>query len=137
MDSRFTLSPPGADGIIRVTGSGMWTPEEVAAHFSELDGVVKAARARHGMARVLVDLRDAPVQTQETAAALGIWTSSVYQPIDRVATICSATLVTMQIRHRVQIFQIGMFREPGPAIEWLFAAADAAPDEQKRAGDKA
>lgn len=135
MESSFTISPLAADGIIRVTGAGMWTPEGVALHFRELDGLVKVARARHGLARVLVDLRDAPVQTQDTAAALGKWTSTVYKPVDRVATIYSATLLAMQIKHRVEIFQIAMFREPEPAVEWLLAAADAVlPGPQRVAG---
>jgi hypothetical protein len=121
MSNMFGIQADNADGIVRVSGRGIWTPEQVEHFFIEQDGVLKGARRKTGMVHVLVDLREAPVQPQDTAAALGLWTSRVYKPVDRVASLVSTTLVVMQIRTRVNLYQFATFREPDEAIDWLLS----------------
>lgn len=139
MDSLLTIDANNVDGVIRVAGSGMWAPEEARTHFLALEREMKAARLKQGGARVLVDLREAPVQSAATAQELTYWTERVYKPIDRVATVCTAALVSMQIRHQVRIFQFEMFRDRDEALVWLLASpvgrpTEAAPTVRSAAG---
>ena len=63
--------------MVEVRSEGFWTADYAYAQPAQLDAALTGRRARFGLARVLVDLRQAAVQPPETGR--------VYRPEDRVA----------------------------------------------------
>ena len=88
-DLSFTVDERAA--LVRVTGRGMWSAERTATHFNTLDKALQRMRRQRGDARVLVDLREAAVQTAQTAEVMKQWTARIYRDVDRVAVVCATT----------------------------------------------
>lgn len=110
---------------IIVTGLGLWTPQQVDAHFRQLDRDLRLMRARYGAARVLVDLSKAKVQTAEAAELMHGWTGRIYRAEDQVAVICGTQLLAMQIKHQAKVYNLRTFPGQPAAIEWLLTDASA------------
>lgn len=109
------------ESFIRVTGRGFWTVEEIDAHFAELELALDASRQSLGAATVLVDLRDAPVQTAAVTERLGWWTGRLYQAQDRVAIILASSLLKSQMRRIPMAAKRELFLSPMAALTWLTA----------------
>jgi hypothetical protein len=125
MFGQLSFSVDERIGVLRVTGSGMWSPELTERHFRNLDTALIAMRQRHGLGRTLVDLREASVQTAETAQMMKDWTNRIYRPVDRAAVVCGTALLGMQIRRAAQVHQLATFLDPTPALAWLLSDAPA------------
>ncbi len=121
MTNQLAISAAPGDPFILVTGIGLWSPNDVEAHFRALDKALRAMRARAGAARVLVDLSDALVQTAEAVAVMNQWTGRIYRARDQVALICGTTLLAMQIRREDKIYQRVLFQKKPEAIAWLLS----------------
>ena len=121
MAGQLTFGVDDIIGLVRVVGSGMWSAELVERHFGNLEEVLREVRRKHGRARTLVDLRDAAVQTAETALAMNRGTGRIYRPTDRVAAICATSLLAMQIRRTAQVHQLETFVDPQQAVQWLLS----------------
>ena len=125
-DLSFTVDERAA--LVRVTGSGMWSAERTATHFNNLDKALRRMRQQRGGARVLVDLREAAVQTAQTAQVMKQWTGRIYRDVDRVAVVCATALLALQIKHSAQVPDLATFLQVEPAQAWVLAGkADAAP----------
>lgn len=125
MPNSLSISIPAGQAYILVTGSGLWTPDQVETHFGKLDRELRAMRARVGGARVLVDLRKAKVQTAEAAEKMKSWTGRIYRAEDQVAVICGTALLSMQIKHQAKVYNLRTFTDRQAATAWLLADASA------------
>jgi hypothetical protein len=121
MPNSLSTSAAASAPYIHVTGSGMWTPQQLEQHFLALDRGLKAMRTRTGFARVLVELGEAKVQTAETAQIMQNWTARIYRETDQVAVICGTKLLAMQIRHQAKIRNLKTFADREAAVAWLLA----------------
>ena len=127
MPNSLTISAKAGAPYIEVKGHGLWHPQHAEQHFRDLDRDLKLMRSRTGLARVLVDLGNAKVQTSETADIMHRWTARIYRPDDQVAIVCASQLLAMQIKHRAKIDQMMTSRDRDEAIAWLLAQAKAEP----------
>ncbi|MBO9574320.1 MAG: hypothetical protein J7494_01155 [Sphingobium sp.] len=125
MPNSLTISAEPGQLYILVTGSGLWTPDQVETHFRKLDGDLRVVRRRAGVARVLVDLGKAKVQTAEAAERMHHWTARIYRAGDQVAVICETALLAMQIKHQAKIYNRRIFPDREAAMAWLLS--DTAP----------
>jgi len=121
MNNALSFNAAAGEPFIQVTGIGLWSPPEIERHFRELGKVLRAVRARHGFARLLIDMSDARVQTAESAAALDRWTGLTYRERDEVAVICTSTLLAMQTRRTTKIYRRAVFTEKNAAVAWLMS----------------
>lgn len=109
------------DGVVSVVASGFWSPADLEGHFGELAKAVDAARARLGVARVLVDLRASSVQSQEIFDRLREATSVIYAAEDRIAIVAESTLLTMQMRRLDAKAGRAAFADVDEARGWLLS----------------
>lgn len=107
--------------LIQIWGSGLWSRAEVDAHFDELDGEIRQKRTRFPHIRVLVDIRESGVQTQDTAEGVTLGTRRIYREGDRIAIIVASSLVKMQMRRAVEHRELQIFISPSAAVTWLEA----------------
>lgn len=119
MDGELSIEVNHRDGLITVLGSRMWSPAQMEAHFRDLERAVLKVRYAHGNVRLLVDLREASVQTADTAAVMHSWTTRVYQPADRVAVVCVSALLALQIKRAANVASLATFYELEPAMRWV------------------
>ncbi|WP_041391678.1 hypothetical protein [Sphingobium sp. SYK-6] len=107
------------DGCVRVFGAGLWSPDEAQAHFRALEQTILKLRRERAPVRVLVNLREAAVQTAQTADLMRTWTARIYRAADRVAVVCATTLLALQIRHVANVPNLATFQDVFLAEEWI------------------
>lgn len=125
MDGTLSFDINEHDGFATVAGAGMWTPAQAEAHFRDLDRAITRLRRIHGSVRVLVDLREASVQTAETAGVVRNWTGRIYRGVDRVAVVCATALLAMQMKRAADIETLATFHEIELARAWIGPAVAA------------
>lgn len=89
------------------------------AHFDKLDRHLIQARRLRGHAKVIVDLRKAPVQSPDVAERIRIRTQHLYAADDRVAVIVDTPLLKMQMRRATGCDHIQNFISVEAAESWL------------------
>ena len=108
-------------GIIRVRGVGMWTPEQAQVYFDEMARITEPMRAIKAPVRVLIDLREAPVQSAATANAMANGQINYDRQRDRVAFVCLSKLFAMQLKRGVPSIHSGYFESEEDALAWLLS----------------
>lgn len=78
-----------------------------------------AVRRLAGKVSVMVDLRGALVQSEETAAVVAAWTSRIYEGADRAGVIVSAESLGVQIKQATRQSHVRVFTDRGTAALWL------------------
>ncbi|WP_343518729.1 hypothetical protein [Sphingomonas sp.] len=106
--------------ILRISQVTVQTVEEVDHYLAVLGEVVRDARLRFGRVRVLADLRNSPVRTQEAAERMRMGNLALYRTGDRVALIVESSLLKMQLRRTLVEYQ-NIFLSPNAAETWLTA----------------
>jgi hypothetical protein len=119
MTGGMTFEVDRASGLFHVTSKGLCTPERVRAHFEEIGRAFRVARAAQRGVFVLVDLREASIQTAETAAEIGRGTDSVHSQADYVAFVCASKLHAMQVKRGVQMPTMAVFDDLDLALDWI------------------
>lgn len=114
----FDADPYGGDDVLYVTGVGMWTDEEAREHFLHFAMLVEARRAAGRPVRVLVDLRDASVQTGAIAERMGEGAAHIHRPEDRIAFLCATVLHSLQVKRTVRVGQVECFQSVEAAEVW-------------------
>jgi hypothetical protein len=125
MSGHLSFEMDDAENLVRVRGTGLWTPDQTAIHFIELHRAIRALRAVHRKVLVLVDLREAAVQTSETATAVRDATARIYRAADYVAIVYASQLVAMQMKRAAQIPQLATFNDMDQALDWIRARREA------------
>ncbi|WP_423602234.1 hypothetical protein [Sphingomonas sp. MS122] len=106
--------------ILRINQVAVQTREEVDQYLAVLGEIVRDVRLRFGRVRVLADLRNAPVRTQEAAERMRMGNLALYRSGDRVALIVESSLLKMQLRRTLVEYQ-NIFLSPNAAETWLTA----------------
>ncbi|MCW4463884.1 hypothetical protein OK349_19435 [Sphingomonas sp. BT-65] len=106
--------------ILRISQVAVQTREEVDQYLAVLGEIVRDTRLRFGRVRVLADLRNAPLRTQEAAERMRMGNLALYRTGDRVALIVESSLLKMQLRRTLVEYQ-NIFLSPNAAETWLTA----------------
>lgn len=106
--------------IVRIDRIGVQQLADVDRYLAVLGDVVRDVRLRFGRVRVLADLRNSPVRTQEAAERMRLGNLALYRPGDRVALIVESSLLKMQLRRTLVEYQ-NIFLSPHAAETWLTA----------------
>lgn len=106
--------------LIRISCTGLRLGDEVDRYLSVLEPIVADMRACHGRVRVLADLRNAPIRTQEAADKMRAGNLRLYRTGDRVALIVESSLLKMQLRRTLVEYQ-NIFVSPNAAETWVTA----------------
>ncbi len=121
MAGELTFEMDHREGIIRVRGTGMWTPEQASAHFVALHHAIESLRAIRQSVFVLVDLSGAVVQTAAVAEEVRAGTARIYGETDFVALIAGTALLAMQMKYVAKAPNMAVFSEMAPAMGWIQA----------------
>lgn len=108
-------------GVVHVKSEGMWTPEQARAHFMELEIAVRPLRVRNIPLIFLVDMRDAAVQSQQTANAMRSGARHMHRSNDIVAVITSSALTSLQVKAGASVTQLETFHDLAEAVRWAEA----------------
>jgi hypothetical protein len=106
--------------IVRVNSVAVQQLADVDRYLTILGDVVRDARLRFGKVRVLADLRNSPIRTQEAAERMRTGNLALYRDGDRVALIVESSLLKMQLRRTLVEYQ-NIFLSPSAAETWLTA----------------
>lgn len=106
--------------ILRINQVAVQNIHEVDRYLAVLGEVVRDARLRFGRVRVLADLRNSPIRTQEAAERLRMGNLALYRTGDRVALIVESSLLKMQLRRTLVEYQ-NIFLSLNAAETWLTA----------------
>lgn len=106
--------------IVRVNSVAVQQLADVDRYLAILGDVVRDARLRFGKVRVLADLRNSPIRTQEAAERMRTGNLALYRDGDRVALIVESSLLKMQLRRTLVEYQ-NIFLSPSAAETWLTA----------------
>lgn len=106
--------------ILRINRVGVQQLADVDCYLAVLGDIIRDARLRFGRIRVLADLRNAPIRTQEAAERMRVGNLALYRAGDRVALIVESSLLKMQLRRTLVEYQ-NIFLSPSAAETWLTA----------------
>lgn len=84
--------------LIRVTGAGFFTMDEVHEHFVKLAIALAEEHLRGRVARVIVDLRLAQTQSQDVASYIRFKTNTMYADTDLVGIVVPSPLLRSQLK---------------------------------------
>lgn len=107
-------------GLIRISCTGLRLGEEVDRYLAVLEPIVTDMRACYGRVRVLADLRNAPIRTQEAVDRMRAGNLRLYRAGDRIALIVESSLLKMQLRRTLVEYQ-NIFVSPNAAETWVTA----------------
>ena len=116
-----TFEVDEAKDFVRVVGHGMWTPADARAHFRALDEALRAFRSENRRVVFLLDMRNAVVQSRETAMAMHTGAMRMQRSTDIVAVVTSSILHAMQIKSVSKVSALATFHEMDEAMIWLAA----------------
>lgn len=106
--------------ILRINSVAVQQLADVDRYLAILGDVVRDARLRFGKVRILADLRNSPIRTQEAAERMRTGNLALYRDGDRVALIVESSLLKMQLRRTLVEYQ-NIFLSPSAAETWLTA----------------
>ncbi len=114
----FVLQFDEASGVSSVRIQGFWNLDDVRDYINRVRQVVAVSRRRFGRAKMVVEMHDASVQSQEVMTAAAEL-NHLFGPSDKLAMVMSGSLVKMQIL-RVSTHQgIRFFSDRGTALTWI------------------
>jgi hypothetical protein len=113
----YDLSDP--DGIIVVTGTGLWTIDEVTAHYGRLRAIIAERRSAGMPIRVLSDVRQGQRQSPEIEAAILQLITETYLPGDRIAILTGSEVDKAHVRSVLGQADVAAFQSRLPAEMWL------------------
>ena len=132
MSEKFRFEIDRARGLVRITMSGFYEPEDIAA-FAEAR---KKAHAELGMPpnkhMTLNDLRDMKVQSQDTVRAFQAMLTAPEYRSRKLAFVVDRNLAAMQLERTLIARDAQIFTDVASAERYLFADEDNA--EVRRAG---
>ncbi len=107
-------------GLLRIHCTGLSLGDEVDRYLAVLEPIIANMRTSHGRVRVLADLRNAPIRTQEAADKMRAGNLRLYRTGDRIALIVESSLLKMQLRRTLVEYQ-NIFVSPNAAETWVTA----------------
>jgi hypothetical protein len=123
MAATFDITVDPARHLIRITGSGFFLPEDVAAFVAERDRIY----ARHQTGVIpfvtIIDIRAMGIQSQETVALFRKAATRSRNASRRLAIVVDKSLARLQMKRVVEGRDAAFFATVAEAEAWLFRAA--------------
>ncbi|PZU05966.1 hypothetical protein [Sphingomonas sp.] len=107
--------------IVRASVFSHWSEADLERYVQTVDPILKKQRGRHGVARLLVDRRLAPVQSQAIHEKLRTAALLYLHPKDALALLVDKALVRLQLKRGIGQARTELFTEEPAAMEWLLA----------------
>ena len=116
----YTVAFDSDAGIIRMSTTGFWGTQTVAALGAELHPLLVKVKGSGRPVLVLCDARDFPVQTAEVGQAFARMDAELAPLRTRMAMVVSSTLNKMQAR-RAAGDTVSFFTSCDDAERWLLS----------------
>lgn len=110
-----------ANELVRTQTRGSWTLDETEDYIGELTELVDECRRRFGRARVLVDRRGAPDESEAITDRLVEADATMFTDTDRLAVVVDSSLVKSRMRRRFTHTGSQAFLSHMAAELWLTA----------------
>lgn len=104
--------------LCRIKGQGMWTVEDARAHFTDIELALRPLRQSARPVIFLVDMREAQVQSAETARAMIEGTARLHRSTDVVAVVTGTILHALQVSTMRHVAQLATFQDMTEAMTW-------------------
>jgi hypothetical protein len=111
------------DGIIFVTGTGIWTRTDVDDHYAALRQLIDHMRRDGRLVRVLSDITKAVRQSSEIEIHIREHIDRTYRPGDRVAILVADADDKMYVRGLLGHADVAAFSSQITAEIWLMEPA--------------
>lgn len=112
-------SDHGYPQILYVKQDGIWSSVEFERHFQALADAIQSQRAEYGRSRVLVDARQAVVQSQEVSGFIQRALNQIHREGDKVAIVSHGALLRMQMKRVTDASITCFFEKIEDAETWL------------------
>lgn len=120
-DEKFKALIDPITRVVRITCSGFWSQEEAIVYLGRIAHTVKAARLNRIGARVLVDNRNAAVQTFAVLGQVSAMVADVYQSTDYLAIVVASPLLKRQMERLPSKSVTRVFEDIDQASDWLLS----------------
>lgn len=127
MDGGQTFTVDIKTGICRITGTGMWSVADAEQHFREITVALRPLRQTGRAVVFLVDMRDADVQSRETAHAMSEGTQKLHRPTDIIAVVTRTVLHALQVEAFAKQGRLKTFQDMGEGQAWALSLRDGEP----------
>ena len=118
---KFRMATDPITSVIQIECSGFWLRDEARLYVKQIADNVGAARAHGSGLRVLINNRDAAVQTSEVLAELGSMIVNVYKRADRMAIVVNSQLLKRQMERLPTVAVTRVFVSLDDATDWLMS----------------
>lgn len=115
------LRPPG--DLIVATLGGFFTLPQVVAYTGEAEAMIERCLHTHNGYRILIDISDCAIQSQEVTAAFERHVAGVPRS-RRVAVVTKSPIIRMQIRRIIGRPELAVFEHVSEALVWMEAATN-------------
>jgi hypothetical protein len=105
--------------IVKVVILTCWSEADFQAYSAKLLPAIEENRRLHSRARLLIDRRNAPVQSQAVHLQIRNLMETSFQESDAVALLISAALVNLQSQRIALRARGRIFRDEESAVAWL------------------
>lgn len=115
----LTVTREPGSPLVVVTGSGLWSVEQMIAHLDEYQDMLRTSRWGGLGAVVLVLLEDTAVQLPAVTGVLMERLAYCHQPEDRIAMLVPGALARIQMRRVLDTGNHEFFATEAEARAWL------------------
>lgn len=118
---KFRMATDPITKVIQIECSGFWLRDEARLYVMQIADKVGAARAHGSDVRVLINNRDAAVQTPEVIAEVGSMIVEAYKSTDRMAIVVGSQLLKRQMERLPSVAVTRVFVSLNDAKSWLLS----------------
>jgi hypothetical protein len=119
--AKYDVRLDDSTGIVHVTNTGLWEPDDVAPYIADLSRVFAESRRRRRNILMLADLRGYAIQRPEVAKLISDGGAPLHLEGDRHAILVESSLMKMQLRRTLPTDMFQSFLSPEAASKWLLA----------------
>ena len=114
----FTVETDSAEALVHIVTKGFFTTESYAQYKLEVTNAVLSVQKGNRTVRVLSDLRQCSVQSQEIALD-NAWMYALEKYMKKTATVLNSTIHKMQLQRSINGDTLRFFDTIEAAQEWL------------------
>jgi hypothetical protein len=119
----YNLHADRAPDCIVATLSGFFSLSQVAAYAHDSEQLIRDISIRRGRYRMVIDIRNCAIQSQDVIAAFGAHVAGVPRA-HRLAVVVRSAIVRGQIRRIIGRPEIAIFEDLAEAVNWIDGALD-------------
>lgn len=115
---RYSLKVCAPGDLIVATLAGFFNIPQVAAYATDIEALIERCSMSHGGYRILIDIVECAIQSQDVTAAFGRHVAGVPRS-KRVAVVTTSSIIRMQIRRIVGRPELAVFKDLSEARAWI------------------